>query len=483
MICDECGGSGNDGSEDELNCPACKGRGEKSHFVKDAIGILIGLGLVFFAATSQAAIGTTPIQCQSAQSASATSLPVSITTTAGNLLIATTAVYNQNQNGGVYTMSLDAGVTEEYVLTAGGGFRAGGAGGWAVAAGGAESFTATISVDVGQWRHEVCEYAADNTPQVYASASDITNENTLTQSAPSGTATDTDAGVVFYLFHLNNNGQAWQAGRAYTNGTESVAPANENRPVTAIATEVVGGTSTSRSSIFSTTSVGGRNVGGIMIARETVSAGVSFDKETYVPGETIAATAAPATFASPMTTATEQAGGDTISAEAGATDENADFILCGPSGFQTAAACNNTQIGKVLTYDVTDGTSTASDTLTIQVSSSDSFGQMACDPGNAVSNICDADSLFNDIPATYDLGDEYYAHVTQGTCIVNDYGVAACSQVPATIELRLYDVLLGVWGDMVEFNISESVTLCPKDVIKDPFSSPIFGPTDLVICP
>ena len=283
-------------------------------------------------------------------------------------------------------------------------------------------------------------------------------------------------GIAVMLFQTDTgaSGRVWKQSATERAAVNGVSPTTRIYSATKVETTETTGTYG--------VDLGASNNGHVQVLVFAQAAGgptVTFDQDTYNPSNTINATATG--YGSAMTTATESVGGDVINAEAGATASDADFILCGASGFETAGACNNTQIGKVLTYTVAPDNAT--DTLTIQVPGADSFGQMACDPGNAVSNICDDDSLFNDIPATYDLGDEYWCEFIGGSGVCNDFGVVELSSAQATVRLRLFDVSLGVWGGMVEFQLTEPDLACEGVIKGSILSSPIRDPIREVICP
>lgn len=189
---------------------------------------------------------------------------------------------------------------------------------------------------------------------------------------------------------------------------------------------------------------GGTPGGDITIAHfaspdASTNATVSFDLDEYELGATATATAT--NFGSTLTTITEQAGSDSISAEAGATAITADYTLCVLSDLTPAGACNNTQLEVELTWEIAETSApndTAQDTFTIIPLVDHFFGNLDCNEPS-----CPGDSL---APVGAVIGDDYLCRATSGTMLaMSDSMVATLATPAANIECRMFDESAGAW--------------------------------------
>lgn len=177
---------------------------------------------------------------------------------------------------------------------------------------------------------------------------------------------------------------------------------------------------------------------------------VVFDSSTYDLGDDLTVTASG--FGNPLTTATEQAGGDTITAEAGATSSEAVFSLPSLDDLAPGGTAAHTKIETALNVEITDDTDTATDSLTINCPSDATCGELAC---NGIVNFWDqftaGDCPKNSIaPAAADIGDDYVCrNVTQGItpAVENDYLIPRVTTqvVNVTVACRIFDESGGVW--------------------------------------
>lgn len=191
------------------------------------------------------------------------------------------------------------------------------------------------------------------------------------------------------------------------------------------------------------------------------TATVSFDADTYELGATLTATAT--NFGSVLTTLTEQAGSDVISAEAGATSSSATYSLCALADLTPAGSCNNTKLGVELTYEIAETSApndTAQDTLTYTVPSTYFFGTLDCNQAS-----CPGDSL---APVGAVIGDGFLCRALSGIIdSISDSMSAYIDTAAANIECRMFDESAGAWLAAFETPVNnpnaglECNVLCP----------------------
>ncbi len=171
---------------------------------------------------------------------------------------------------------------------------------------------------------------------------------------------------------------------------------------------------------------------------------VNYDQSAYDIGATVNATAEGMSTA--ITTITEQAGGDSISAEAGATTTNATFILPGSSAFLSGGSLQNTQLGASLVWRLTDGTNNADGSFSIN-EFGDFFFPLDC---NAAS--CGGMSLIRDTAA--ESGDEVLIRILDGTGIVcSDSAVCISNDTLMRLAVRWFDVSATQWSTEATYYI------------------------------
>lgn len=167
---------------------------------------------------------------------------------------------------------------------------------------------------------------------------------------------------------------------------------------------------------------------------------VNYDQSAYDVGDTVSATAEG--IGTAITTITEQAGGDSISANGGATSINATFTLPGGSAFLSGGSLENTQLGASLVWRITDGTDTADGSFAIN-QFGDYFFPLDCNAAN-----CGGMSLVRETAA--ETGDEVLIRILDGTGVVcSDSAVCTSNDTLMQIAVRWFDVSATQWSTEV----------------------------------
>lgn len=152
-------------------------------------------------------------------------------------------------------------------------------------------------------------------------------------------------------------------------------------------------------------------------------------------------------FDDPITQITTP-GGDTIAAESGATESAATFLIPSLAQFAVAGSMNNTRLGQSGSWVVTDGTDTASASLTLSSPSGYILKTLAATTGAIPTEIGGAEDIGDDILCWgEDLND------------VDTSGDVNVSAFPTTVNFRWYDVSAGAWQAEDSISVAEPVVL------------------------
>lgn len=192
------------------------------------------------------------------------------------------------------------------------------------------------------------------------------------------------------------------------------------------------------------------NVTGIVVAFQIEAPpAVTFDASTKTISAStttsLTVTASPV-FGSAMTTLTSP-GGDTISAESGATTSSATFLLPALTQFASGGSMNNTRMGQSGSWTVTDGTSNATASLTIQPPSGYIIKTLTATTGAIPADIT-GEAIGDDILV---WGDDLLDVDTVG-----DVNVSA---IPTTVNYRWYDVSGSAWQADDSITVGTAVVL------------------------
>lgn len=192
------------------------------------------------------------------------------------------------------------------------------------------------------------------------------------------------------------------------------------------------------------------NVTGIVVAFQIEAPpAVTFDASTKTISAStttsLTVTASPV-FGSAMTTLTSP-GGDTISAESGATTSSATFLIPALTQFASGGSMNNTRIGTSGSWTVTDGTDNATALLTIQPPSGYIVKTLTATTGAIPADIT-GEAIGDDILV---WGDDLLDVDTVG-----DVNVSA---IPTTVNYRWYDVSGSAWQADDSISVATPVVL------------------------
>lgn len=228
----------------------------------------------------------------------------------------------------------------------------------------------------------------------------------------------------------------------------------------------------------------GDQAGAITVAFHAApSTSVVYNQSNYSLNDLVEASATG--FSGTLTTITEQAGGDTISAEAGASSSAANFTTRALSEYTASGSANNTKWGVSRTWRITDGTDTADDTFTIDAptNGSTSWFQSAitCNKG-----ACPGDSVIEVLNFTgFAANDDLYCRTLSGTLNasagMSDQGVLAWDSESGEIECRWFDESGVVWSAVATNTYTAPVTTCPKQ-LQAPLQPPIHEPLEDFSC-
>lgn len=440
---------------------------------------LLGV-LLLLPTLSWGAISGTVVQCATEDTSSATSMTIDSgdgwsAPTTGNLLVYSLAIRQDITTQPVVTP--DATFTEVEEYTSATSFTAGGSVGWAEADSGDTSFTFSLSVDPGWWSITICEIPGTDLDlsAVEASGEDITEVNTNDQTAPSGSATNTSTNALVVYFHMVRASVHFSAGtNTASSGTIQSEPTETNAAGSVIVTEVVSSTG-SNSNTVTTTDTGNDKYGAVIIFGEAAaSATVSFDATNYALGATVTATA---TGYSGTLTTLSLTGGDSISANGGASSASATYTVPALAAYVSGGVADNTQWGVSLTGTVAPDNAT--DTLTIDApadsSTSDFENAVTCSKG-----ACDSDSVVETMGLTgFAANDDLYCRATDGeldSAGVDSGGVPWWATSTGTLECRWYDESGSVWSatSTIEYTAPSSgeanceiVKVVVRDLVKE----------------
>lgn len=169
---------------------------------------------------------------------------------------------------------------------------------------------------------------------------------------------------------------------------------------------------------------------GVVLAMAPAASACAVDDSSPVPGTTVNVTGCPA-FAGTITTLTSP-GGDTISAESGATTTTASFIIPAVTAFVSGQSHQDTEWAVSGTWTVGDGSTT--ENLTMQI---DQPATAGTDFFGTVTSPIAGDSVF---PVVAAAADEYYCQRQSGTGVsVNTNGSSS-----ATSD---YSITCQVWDE------------------------------------
>ena len=205
------------------------------------------------------------------------------------------------------------------------------------------------------------------------------------------------------------------------------------------------------------------------------SPSVVFDASTYDLGSVVTATLTGFTSGTP-TSVTEQGGGDTLTASGNTSQVT--FTLWDLDDLVPAGSGNNVQLLKSLTIQVSNGTESATDTITLNCPDEMYCGDLACNGfvqfADYAANDCPGDTL---APETALINDDYICRVPLGNAAVNEYLRPAIDYSGVlgaiAIDCRIFPEAGGAW-------LSEFST--PFDLPTTEFLTEDTDPREAVLC-
>lgn len=289
-----------------------------------------------------------------------------------------------------------------------------------------------------------------------APACNLTGSATSGTTLTTGTISSGDMAVALYAYNVS--GSSFTPGAGQTEFSDVAGSLDSH----GASYKALSGSTTMSATTASSITLGGV-ISAAVLTEAAAAQTVTYDQTNYSLDDLITATATG--FTGTLTTITEQAGSDTISAEAGASSSSANFVTGALADYVASGSANNTQWGVDLTWQITDGTDTATDTFTIDAPTNGSSGwfqgAVTCNKG-----ACPGDSVievlgFTGLAANDDLYCRTLSGALNASAGMSDQGVLAWDTPSGEIECRWFDESLTVWSAVATETYTAPPASCP----------------------